>query len=352
MSALASHLLTSDPNEHIQWTTDRGAATPAHFGDPREEYQNLSQSAALLDFSHCGCLEIAGEQRVDFLSGLITNQIRNVTPDRVIYAAILTPQGRFLWDFTIIDQNDRLLLATEPDRVAALTQRLSMYLLRTKATIGDVSGEYARLAVVGPRATEMLAVPFPDLPLANAPLGAMFNIEPDMKLWRDPRHDGFGWRLLMPRDRMVSYWEKLCEIVPAAGFEAWEGYRLERALPRGGSELVVESTIPLEAGFLEMNGVDFSKGCYVGQETIARTHHRGTLKKRLFQLRFSGSGEMAAGTRVLLEGGKEAGIISSASILNATGLGLLRLSDVASAKPLTADGRTVTPLKPDWATWA
>ncbi len=351
MSSPASHLSAAGQEDRIRWTNDRGARTPAHFGDARAEYRAVTGSAALVDLSHHGCLEISGEQRVDFLSGLITNQIRHVTAERVIYAAILTPQGRFAWDFTIVDGGGRMLLVTEPDRVPALMQRLSMYLLRTKAAIKDVSGDLGLMAVAGPRAEEELAARFPDLALKGAPLAAAFSPEAGVHLWRDPRHAGFGWRMLVPADKMGSHWQKLSAALPVAGFEAWEAHRIDQSLPRGGAELAVEGTIPLEAGFLEMNGVDFSKGCYIGQETMARTHHRGTLKKRLFQLRFDGVGEVAAGTPVLLAGDKEAGTVSSVSALDDKGLGLLRLADVASSKPLTAGGRAVEAVKPPWATW-
>ena len=346
------HPLTACLNEPIHWTTDRGAETPGHYGDPARELERLRDQAALVDLSHRGCVEISGEQRIEFLSGLITNQIRHVSPSRTIYAALLSPQGRFLWDFAILAQDDRLLLSVEPGQAPRLVQRLSMYLLRTKARIRDLGGERFELAIAGPEAQQRLSACFPDLELTEAPLGATSALADGVRLWRDPRHPACGWRLAGPVAGLAGHWRRLSETIPPAGFDAWEAHRIAQSLPRGGNELAPDETIPLEAGFLEMNGVDFTKGCYVGQETTARTHHRGTLKKRLFQLRFADAARVAApGTPVLAGEDREAGRVGSASSLNGLGLAVLRLADVAAGKPLTAGGIAVTAQKPGWATW-
>ncbi len=225
--------------------------------------------------------------------------------------------------------------------------------MRTKAVIKDISNNFGTIAIVGPAATEMVGKLFPGTATADTPLGATFKIDDEQLLWRDPRHADFGWRLQVNGENYLEVWEKLAKIVPPVGQIAWENYRIRKGLPRGGKELIPNKTLPLEAGVFDMNGVSFQKGCFVGQETTARTHHRGTLKKRLFQVTLEGDGLVAAETPILTPSDKEAGIITSAICQdgNCHGLALLRLSDVDASKQLTVDGRKVSVQKPSWASW-
>ena len=335
----------------IQWTTDRELSTPAHFGDPNAEQNNLTNHAAWVDFSHAGAVLLSGEERITFLGGLVTNQVRHVSTTRSVYSAMLTPQGRFLWDFTMIDYLDQLLLLTEPDRVAELVQHISMYQLRAKVNITVASEQFALLGIIGPTAQQTLQKLFPSLNLDSTELGATFSPEKEVRLWLDPRQPGFGWRLLLPSQQLTSMRERLTTELPAAGFTAWQAYRIEQCLPRAGNELIPGKSLPLEAGLLELNGVDFGKGCYVGQETTARTHHRGTLKKRLYQVHYTVGTTVAKDTPVLRDGGKEVGTITSSSTETGTGLAMLNLQGNTQNQPLTAAGVAITVCKPIWATW-
>lgn len=336
----------------IHWTTDRGAATPADFGDSVAEHRALSENAAWIDFSHISCVLLAGPERLAFLGGLVTNQVRHVSNSRSVYAAMLSPQGRYLWDFTMVDyMEEQLILVTEPDRVPELLQQIAMYILRAKVSVTDVRSSFGVLAVAGPAADQVLQRLFPSQNLANAELGATFVPEEGLRLWRDPRHPGFGWRLLLPISQLGLMRERLSVELSPAGFTAWEAYRIKQSLPRGGNELMPGETLALEAGLLELNGVDFGKGCYVGQETTARSHHRATLKKRLFQVTFKVGEVVLPGTPVLLADGKEAGIITSSASQIGTGLAILRLAEVASNQSLIAHEVAIIASKPVWATW-
>ncbi|MEO5333195.1 MAG: hypothetical protein H7839_14345 [Magnetococcus sp. YQC-5] len=352
MSRLESHF-----RDRIAWTLDRSKPVPDHFGDPMKEVAIMQSEVALLDFSHYECLVLTGEERISLLGGLVTNQVKNVTATRSIYTAHLTPQGRFLWDFTIIAEENRLLLITEPTEARALAQRLGLFLLRAKVGIEEQTDAWGLLGIVGPKALPLLQSLFPTLSLTDAPLGATWQLENRVHLWLDPRHADFGWRLLVPVESLPAWWDRLAQQIPPAGFTAWEAYRIRQGLPRGGNEFIPETTLPLESGLLELHGVDFAKGCYVGQETTTRTHHRGTLKKRLFSLMLSNSDEVAPGTPILLPNGKESGILTSLSPLpesgGRVGLGILH---VATATPkeghtLTLANHPVTARKPEWALW-
>ncbi|MBF0453398.1 MAG: folate-binding protein YgfZ [Magnetococcales bacterium] len=348
MSLLKSHL-----TDTIPWRLDGGEPVPERFSEVAEEVDKLTHHAAMMDFSHRGVVTISGPERVAFLQGLTTNQIKDVSPDKTLYTAMLTPQGRFQWDFSVGTFEESLFLDTEPQQAARLIAALSFYLMRTKAALHDVSSEYGTLAVAGPQATEAIAALFPQLPLHEAPLGATFNLEGDQQLWRDPRHGDFGWRLRVKGADYPAVWEKWSQSIPTAGADAWEQYRIQQGLPKGGKELIFGQSLPLEGGLLEMNGVSFQKGCFVGQETTARTHHRGTLKKRLFQVILEGDGPVAAETPILTPSGKEAGILTSTICQGGKCIGLstLRLSDVSKGNQLTAAGRNLSVHKPQWADW-
>lgn len=338
-------------DDQIQWTTDRDAATPGDFGDSAAEQRALANQAAWVDFSHMGCIVLSGPERTSFMGGLVTNQVRHISEVRTIYAAMLTPQGRFLWDFTMLARPERLLLITEPDAVPALMQQIALYTLRAKVQAADAREILGVLGVVGPQATEVIQRLFPTLTVTEAALGATFTPDAQTTLWRDPRHPGFGWRLLLPRTQLAEMRDRLSALTPPAGFTAWHAYRVAHGLPRGGSDLIPHQTLPLEAGLFDLNGVDFAKGCYVGQETTARTHHRGTLKKRLFSITFPAGSSLPPGSEVQYAEGKEAGVVTSSAEHTGRGLALLRLSAVEAEHPLTALDIPLRAEKPAWATW-
>ncbi len=348
MSLLKNHL-----PETTTWNSADGVDVAAHFFTPEQELEILRSDAAVLDFSHRGLVAVSGEEREQFIQGLTTNQIKDLKADQCIYSAILSPQGRFLWDFTIVQNGETMLLDIEPGQGGALVQKFMFYLMRTKATIKEVSAAYGLMALVGPKAAEYLGTIFPDLDLTDAALGKTFALSGEKLLWRDPRNEHFGWRLLVTADEYADTWEKITKKFTPAGESAWEMFRIMQGLPKGGVDIIPNKSLPLEAGFHDLNGVSFSKGCFVGQETTARTHHRGTLKKRLFQVILEGDGPVTAETPVLTPSDKEAGHITSAISHdgNCHGLATLRLSDVAAGKQLTAAGRKLTAHKPHWAGW-
>ncbi|MBF0622150.1 MAG: folate-binding protein YgfZ [Magnetococcales bacterium] len=346
MSQLQDHLPS-----HVQWADDQGHQTPDLFSSFAEEYTALQEGAALLDLSHNGLITVSGEERVSFLSGLITNEINRVSNTQTIHTAMLTAQGRFIWDYTILSLDDSLMVVTEPDRLEMLVNQFRFYLLRTKAEI-SLNTNYALLGVAGPKATEILTKLHPEMNLADAPLGQVFSHD-KVRVWKDPRHETFGWRILLPVDQLTELWDKLSHVITPVGLQAWTHYRAVNGLPRGAVDLPPNGCLPLEAGYLELNSVDFKKGCFIGQETTARTHHRGTIKKRLFKITFTEGTAPDSGTDILVDEEKQAGTLTTVSCQKGqcVGMALLRVSDVASGKPLTAGGHPLTATKPDWAEW-
>lgn len=251
-------------------------------------------------------IAVAGEDRVAFLQGLVSNDVEIAAPGRAVWAALLTPQGKWLADFFILAEAERLLLDVERDQVPMLLPRLTRFRLRSKVTIRIEEALQVHVAWDGA----------PDVAGIVAP---------------DPRLPEAGWRVLSA--------EPLDTNADAAD---WDAHRLALGLPDGSRDLESEKTVLLEAGFDELNGVSWTKGCYMGQELTARTRYRGLLKRRLVPVAVDGA-LPAPGTPVT-RAGTEVGSFRSGR--GGIGLAVLRLD--ALDAPLASDGAALTPLLPAW----
>lgn len=229
-----------------------------------------------------------------FLQGLITNDIRRLDQGPV-YTAMLTPQGKYIADFFLIADGDSILLDVEASIGPALVQRLSMYKLRSDVQIAETALKLAR--GTGP-----------------APEGAL----------PDPRHPDLGWRLYGDREGDDG--------------TDWDAIRVAHCIPETGIELTPDTFI-LEAGFERLHGVDFRKGCYVGQEVTARMKHKTELRKGL--VRVALDGEAPAGSEITADG-KQAGTLHTRA--GDHGIAYLRLDratgpmQAGQAKVTLADG--------------
>ena len=285
---------------------------------------------------HCrlcdrGVLSIAGEDARGFLQGLITNDIHRVIEDKAIYSALLTPQGRFLFDFFIVEYQEQFLLDCEIDRIPALIKRLTMYRLRAKVQIVDMSATLAVGVLLNTNGSN----------IAKGVMSATPNF--DGLSYIDPRHRELGERTIqIIKEDDPSPADKDQQLNCRAEYDA---KRIMLGIPDSIADLVPEKSFPLEVGFDALNGVDFEKGCYVGQEVTARMKHRNLVKKRLFPIKFEG--ELAPGTLVKA-GDVAAGEIHSTQ--RGRGIALLRL-ELVKKGDLIAEGVRVEALKPDWMTF-
>lgn len=284
-----------------------------------------------------GMVALAGPEARPFLQGLTSNDIEQVTPEQAGYGALLTPQGKFLFDFMVMQHGDELLLESERTRVPQLIQRLTMYRLRSKVELVDASERYASAALLGEEVASAL-----DLPRRA---GACRSLDDGVALF-DPRLLELGARALLPASALASALERLG--FEPASFEVYERHRLSLGVPDGSRDLPLEKATLLESGFEELHGVDFKKGCFVGQELTARMKYRGLVRKRLMPVAFDGEGP-EPGTIIRLDG-RDAGEMRSSA--DGVGLALLRLEQVAKARdegaPLLAGEVAITPKKPDW----
>lgn len=279
-----------------------------------------------------GLLAIEGPDGRAFLQGLISNDIEKASPERVIWAALLTPQGKFLHEFLVFNPEPGLLLLDcEAARLADLKKRLSLYKLRSNVTLTDVSESRCAAAFFGDGALQAFGLP------AEA---GHAKIEGPSQVAVDSRHPELGARGVFMRPDGQ-------DAANFAGFAAgeredYDRLRISLGVPDGSRDLEVEKSILLENGFDELQGIDWDKGCYMGQELTARTRYRGLVKKRLLPVTFEGPAP-APGTQVTRDG-KDAGTIRSSA--GGKGLALLRLEHLEG--PLLAGDARIEPLLPDW----
>ena len=255
-----------------------------------------------------GVIVVEGEDRVHFLQGLVSNDVSAAEPGRAIWAALLTPQGKWLADFFIIADGERLLLDAERAQLPMVLQRLSRFRLRSKVALRVADAYHVFAAWDGDPPPTAIAAP-------------------------DPRLSEAGWRL-------ISSEPVACDSTAAD----WDAHRLGLGLPDGSRDMEADKTVLLEAGFDELHGISWSKGCYMGQELTARTKYRGLVKRRLVPVTVTGPAPVP-GTPIT-RGPLELGTIRS--VRDGAGLAVLRLDALRGDAPLLCGEAILHPRVPVW----
>ena len=255
-----------------------------------------------------GLLRVSGAEARGFLQGLFTCDVERVSPGAPAFGALLTPQGKIITDFFLFQQGDAFWLDVPAELTADLLKRLRLYRLRAQIDLTDMSETMGMLAVWGDDPRPAIAQP-------------------------DPRHPDLGARCIMERAALTSD--------PAAR-AAYEAQRIACGIPQGGVDFAYGEAFPHEANMDLIGGVDFKKGCYVGQEVVSRVHHRGTARRRILTAELAGPAP-APGTPVLA-GESEVGTLGSSAGPHA--LASIRLDKAqdasAAGAPLTAGGVALT----------
>ena len=284
---------------------------------------------ALLD--RRGVIRVGGPDARPLLQGIISNDVDKVTPTQTIWAALLTPQGKYLHDFFVCQINDDLYLDCELDRRDDLLARLRRFKLRSDVAVkpADVLQIAAFFQYDGAH------------PWSGQPAGEAQQVK-DGCIYVDPRLSSAGARALAPKDTISALAEKYgANLTPSADQDI---FRITLGLPDGSRDISVEKSVLLEAGFDELNGIDWHKGCYMGQEVTARTYHRGLVKRRLVPVHFEGTTPATA--TPLFADDKEVGVVASTS--GQKGLAMLRIEAIDPNIVITAGGTRVIASKPDW----
>src|SRR3954463_10912693 len=264
-----------------------------------------------------GVVKVSAEDARTFLNGLVTTDVTLLQPGLGRFGALLTPQGKITADFLITEApagHGGGFLIDAPRALAQnLADKLGFYKLRAKVAVENISTDMGVVAVWdGEPAVK------PDLAFA------------------DPRHEALGWRILAPEDLS----QKVAELIGAdlVESEAYEAHRIATGVPRGGLDFMYSDAFPHEANMDRLHGVDFDKGCYVGQEVVSRMQHRGTARTRTLHLLLQDVPPEAG--VAIVAGDKQVGTMGSSA--DGVGLALLRIDRVADALdagvPLTAGG--------------
>jgi folate-binding protein YgfZ len=278
-----------------------------------------------------GVVKIAGDDARKFLNGLITSDIAKVDPAHAAFAALLTPQGKIIADFILAEAEPAdgggFFLDCPRALAPMLVQRLNFYKLRAKVTIEDLSDILGVMAIWHAAGTSECGL-----------------------CYADPRLSELGSRCMLPPHLVNQAAAELgAELIEAPAYEA---HRIALAIPRGGLDFVYGDAFPHETDMDQLNGVDFAKGCFVGQEVVSRIEHRGTARTRVVAVSFDNFAP-DAGTPVSA-GQKSVGTLGSTA--QGRGLAMLRLDRVADAlaagERLTAGGVELRALKPTWARFA
>jgi folate-binding protein YgfZ len=307
-------------------------------------------------------LRVAGEDAASFLQGLLTNDVESLAAGEARYAALLTPQGKILFDFLVLriasESGAAFLIDCPAAQAADLAKRLGFYRLRAKVTIADESAGFAVAAFWGEEASGVdnhsvmaglvpaihAALQGPTSSVSEAAKAWMAGTSPAMTataesksagfFFADPRDPRLGVRAILPRVEAAG--------LASASLEAYEAHRIQLGIPKGGVDFAYADIFPHDANLDLLHGVDFEKGCYVGQEVISRMRHRGGARKRIVRLTFSGAA-LEQGTPVVA-GETSVGALGSSVAGRALAMVRLdRIEDAAAAgRPLTAGGIGVT----------
>jgi hypothetical protein len=278
-----------------------------------------------------GVVKVTGDDARRFLNGLASNDIGQVVPGQARYAALLTPQGKIIVDFIAAEaeasDGGGFFLDCPRALAATLVEKLNFYKLRAKVTVEDLSEALGVMALWDGAALS-------DYGLSYA----------------DPRLPALGTRTILPPSVVTEAAADLGATLTDA--DAYDAHRIALGVPRGGMDFAYGDTFPHEADMDQLNGVDFDKGCYVGQEVVSRVEHRGSARSRVVPIAYD---EFAPASGLpVMAGDKQVGTLQSAA--KGRGLALLRLDRVADAlesnTPLTCGNIPLHLVKPAWAKFA
>jgi len=270
------------------FTSVSGVQVVDHYGAPEDEYKSLTAAAGVLDLNGRGRICLLGTDRTRFLHGQVTNNIQDLAVGQGCYAALVTAKGKLESDLNIYCLKDELLLDFEPGLTAKVMRRLESYIIADDVQAIDASPHYGLLSVQGPNSAEVLACAIPELPRPTAPLaithvprsggtGEIYCVD-------HRRGRAVGFDLFVPNDALAEIAERLLRFAREAGggpcgWRALEMARIEAGVPRFGADMD-ETNLAPETG-IDARAISYNKGCYIGQEVIARIRTYGQVAKAL-----------------------------------------------------------------------
>ena len=249
------------------------------LGDPESELRNARSATILVPLVDMGVIEISGDDATSFAHNLLTNDINKLAPDDACHAGFCTAKGRLLASLLAWRSDTGLRLVLPTDLLASIQKKLSMYVLRAKALVQDISPRVVLLGLSGPDAANALAA------IGVGPLGVLklgqFDDGTVIRL------GGERYLLALTAEAAASVWQKLAGLAQPAGLDAWHWLEILAGMPRI-TAATQEAFVPQMVNFELLGGVSFTKGCYPGQEIVARSHYLGKVKRRMFRASVQG----------------------------------------------------------------
>ena len=290
---------------------------PLHYGDPKAEYRALRHGFGLIDLSSRGLIRVEGRDRQRFLNAMLSNNTADLEPGQGCYATFLNPKGHMVTDLVVYADVASYLLEVEPHAIPTFLEAIDFYVISEDVTFAIETGKWAALGVQGPKAPDaMAAVGGQDTLRDLAPYGSQPHRVADHDVWtarrsyaREP-----GYLLLVSPAAAATVWTTIrqqgetfggCPV----GLEALDILRIESGTPRFGVDMTA-ATIPIEANL--QDAISYTKGCYVGQEVIARIDARGHVNHQLVGLLLGDAGLPEAGAKIFSPQ-REVGWITSAT---------------------------------------
>ncbi|MBI3892599.1 MAG: aminomethyl transferase family protein, partial [Candidatus Wallbacteria bacterium] len=326
-----------------RFAEEGGCEVPSSYQDPEGEYRAVRTDCGMADRCHRGKVSVEGPDAREFLHGFVTNDIKGLAEDAACYAAILNLKGKMVADARVLGVDGKLLLDLEPGLAGAVAQHLDKYAIGVKVELKDVSEELGSIGLYGPEAPRVLGTflgeevgPLPETQV----LDCAFDGEPLWIAGSDLAGED-GYDLIAARALMPALWGALLAAgtgLRPVGTAALEILRVEAGVPRYGRDMD-ENTIPLEAGL--DHAISYTKGCYLGQEVIARISHQGHVNRKLTGFVLDRGVRPAPGTK-LLAADRETGwlttVVDSPALGRPVALGLARREYLEPGTRLTLDG--------------
>ncbi|MBA3671851.1 MAG: folate-binding protein YgfZ [Gemmatimonadaceae bacterium] len=309
-----------------------GRSVVLAYGSVAAEYEALHTRAALFDRSHRGRLRVRGGRAAEMVNGLVTNDVAALAPGQGCYAAALSAKGKIVADVRVFVEDDSVLVDVPARAASALAAVLKKFVNPRIAPHVDETAALRDIGIFGADARHVTSVitGIPAPALTALPPYAHVTVSLDGAITlvvKSPDLGVEGFELIAPADRFDALWERtaLAGAVPA-GLDVWELARIEAGRPEWGLDMD-DSTIPQEANFDELHAISYTKGCYVGQETVARIHFRGHVNRHLRGLRSPGEEPLPRGATLHDESGTPVGDVRSSArspALGAIALAMVR----------------------------
>lgn len=263
------------------------------FSDAATEQQSLLHDTVICDLSHLGLLQIEGVDALTFLQGQVTNDVKQLNGRNAHYSGYCSPKGRLLALFLAFSHHDHVHLQLPKELVEPISKRLKMFVMRSKVEIKDMSDQLIKIGLNGPKASALLSSIFPQTPQTDYELVSLENAAVLKLPGTQPRYEIFT-----DIGNVTEIWNALLQEAKPVGAACWEWLEIQAGIPDVTLK-TQEAFVPQMLNLDLLGGINFKKGCYTGQEIVARTHYLGTVKRRTHLAHINASSPPSAGDEVL-----------------------------------------------------